>query len=59
MNVSLRHLIIFFSKVTALMHGDRDPSIAAMILDSPFSDLTRLCEEMVDKARDQGKLYLH
>jgi len=36
------------------MHGDRDPSIAAMVLDSPFSDLTRLCEEMVDKARDQG-----
>lgn len=41
-------------KVTALMHGDRDPSIAAMVLDSPFADLTRLCEEMVDKARDQG-----
>jgi len=36
------------------MHGDRDPSIAAMVLDSPFADLTRLCEEMVDKARDQG-----
>jgi acetyl esterase/lipase len=43
-----------FLSVTALMHGDRDPSIAAMVLDSPFSDLTRLCEEMVDKARDQG-----
>lgn len=41
-------------KVTALMHGDRDPSIAGMVLDSPFSDLSRLCEEMVDKARDQG-----
>mmetsp|Transcript_35491 Transcript_35491/g.74804 ORF Transcript_35491/g.74804 Transcript_35491/m.74804 type:complete len:569 (-) Transcript_35491:228-1934(-) len=40
--------------VTALMHGDRDPSIAGMVLDSPFADLTRLCEEMVDKARDQG-----
>ena len=36
------------------MHGDRDPSIAGMVLDSPFSDLARLCEEMVDKARDQG-----
>ena len=49
------HLItLSVSKVTALMHGDRDPSIAAMVLDSPFSDLTRLCEEMVDKARDQG-----
>mmetsp|Transcript_16477 Transcript_16477/g.25631 ORF Transcript_16477/g.25631 Transcript_16477/m.25631 type:complete len:590 (+) Transcript_16477:71-1840(+) len=40
--------------VTALMHGDRDPSIAAMVLDSPFSDLSSLCEQMVDKARDQG-----
>ena len=40
--------------VTALMHGDRDPSIAGMVLDSPFSDLRTLCEEMVDKARDQG-----
>lgn len=40
--------------VTALMHGDRDPSIAGMVLDSPFSDLRCLCEQMVDKARDQG-----
>lgn len=40
--------------VTALMHGDRDPSIAGMVLDSPFSDLRTLCEQMVDKARDQG-----
>ena len=39
---------------TALMFGDRDPSIACMILDSPFADLTLLCEEMVEKARDQG-----
>ena len=40
--------------VTALLHGDRDPSIAGMILDSPFADLTQLCEEMVEKARDHG-----
>jgi len=39
---------------TALMHGDRDPSIACMILDSPFSDLTQLAEEMVEKGREQG-----
>lgn len=39
---------------TALMFGDRDPSIACMILDSPFADLTLLCEEMVEKARAQG-----
>lgn len=39
---------------TALMHGYRDPSIACMILDSPFSDLWTLAEEMVEKGRDQG-----
>mmetsp|Transcript_9172 Transcript_9172/g.25378 ORF Transcript_9172/g.25378 Transcript_9172/m.25378 type:complete len:554 (+) Transcript_9172:189-1850(+) len=39
---------------TSLMFGDRDPSIACMILDSPFADLGLLCEEMVEKARDQG-----
>lgn len=39
---------------TALMFGDRDPSIACMILDSPFADLTQLCEEMVEKGREQG-----
>ena len=25
--------------VTALLYGDRDPSIAGMVLDSPFSDM--------------------
>ena len=39
---------------TALMFGDRDPSIACMILDSPFADLTQLAEEMVEKGREQG-----
>jgi fermentation-respiration switch protein FrsA (DUF1100 family) len=39
---------------TALMYGDRDPSIACMILDSPFADLTQLCEELVEKGREQG-----
>ena len=32
---------------TSLLHGDRDPSIAGMILDSPFSDLRKLAEELV------------
>jgi len=32
--------------VTALMHGDRDPSIAGMVLDSPFSDLKTLVMEL-------------
>lgn len=39
---------------TAIMHGDRDPSIACMILDSPFADLSQLAEEMVEKGREQG-----
>jgi alpha-beta hydrolase superfamily lysophospholipase len=34
--------------VTSLLHGDRDPSIAAMILDSPFSDLKVLCFELAN-----------
>jgi len=33
---------------TALLHADRDPSIAGLVLDSPFSDLRVLCEELVD-----------
>jgi pimeloyl-ACP methyl ester carboxylesterase len=33
---------------TALMHGDRDPSIAGMVLDSPFTSLRDLAEELVD-----------
>jgi pimeloyl-ACP methyl ester carboxylesterase len=32
--------------VTALMHGDRDPSIAGMVLDSPFADLRTLVTEL-------------
>ncbi|CAM9094558.1 unnamed protein product, partial [Phaeothamnion confervicola] len=39
---------------TALLHGDRDQTIAAMILDSAFSDLTVLAEEMVEKGREAG-----
>jgi hypothetical protein len=33
--------------VTAIMYGDRDPTIAGMILDSPFSSLQMLVEELV------------
>jgi pimeloyl-ACP methyl ester carboxylesterase len=39
---------------TALLHGERDLSIAAMILDSPFSSLVTLAEELVEKGRKQG-----
>ena len=35
--------------VTSLLHGDRDPSIAGMVLDSPFSSLRLLCDELVKK----------
>jgi len=33
---------------TALLHGHRDPSIAGMVLDSPFSNLKDLSLELVD-----------
>lgn len=39
---------------TALLHGERDPSVAGMILDSSFSDLQTLAEEIVDKGRKNG-----
>ena len=32
--------------VTALLHGDRDPSIGGMVLDSPFSDMKQLVSEL-------------
>ena len=34
---------------TALLHVDRDPSIAGLVLDSPFSSLTKLAEELYKK----------
>jgi len=39
---------------TALLHGERDPSIAGMVLDSCYADLTMLAEEMVEKGRQHG-----
>jgi hypothetical protein len=39
---------------TALMYGDRDPSIACMVLDSSFSSLVRLAEDMVEKGKEAG-----
>ena len=33
---------------TALLHGDRDPSIAGMVLDSPFTSLRSVAEELVE-----------
>ena len=34
--------------VTALLYANRDPSIAGIVLDSPFSSLTALMSELVD-----------
>ena len=39
---------------TSLLHGERDPSIAGMVLDSSFSDLSTLAEEMVERGRRHG-----
>lgn len=38
---------------TALLHADRDPSIAGLVLDSPFTSLTLLAEEL---ARHHAKV---
>lgn len=40
---------------TALLHGHRDPSIAAMVLDSPFSSLEQLTNEVIDRAQLKHK----
>lgn len=39
---------------TALLYGDRDPTIAAMVLDSPFADLMQLANELANHAREHG-----
>lgn len=39
---------------TALLHAHRDPSIAAMILDSPFADLRQLVDEIVASGQEQS-----
>jgi len=39
---------------TALLYGDRDPTIAAMVLDSPFSDFMQLANELANNAREAG-----
>jgi len=40
---------------TALLHGHRDPSIAAMVLDSPFASLEQVVRELVDGAQIRHK----
>lgn len=40
--------IIWKCSSFSLMYGSEDPSIAGMVLDSPFSDLVDLMMELVD-----------
>ena len=44
----------YMGAVTALLHADRDPTIAGVVLDSPFSDLPKLANELA--SRYAGKL---
>jgi hypothetical protein len=37
--------------VTALMFADRDPTLACLVLDSPFASLKQLARELVDSAQ--------
>jgi len=39
---------------TALLHGDRDPSIAGMVVDSSFTGLETLALELVQVAQQEG-----
>lgn len=41
-------IILLVHLFSSLMYGAEDPSIAAMVLDSPFSDLVDLMMELVD-----------
>ena len=43
---------------TALMFGASDPSIAGMVLDSPFSSLSKLANELVEHNSHQVSLIL-
>jgi hypothetical protein len=35
---------------TAILYAAEDPSVAGMVLDSPFADLVQLCEEVAQMA---------
>lgn len=39
---------------TALMHADRDPSIAGIVVDSGFTNLEQLVQEIVEHGRREG-----
>lgn len=39
---------------TALLHADRDPSIAGIVVDSAFTNLEQLVQEIVERGRREG-----
>ncbi|CAI5727806.1 unnamed protein product [Hyaloperonospora brassicae] len=39
---------------TALLHADRDPSMAGIVVDSAFASLEQLVEEVVERGRQEG-----
>ncbi|KAI9919949.1 hypothetical protein PsorP6_015976 [Peronosclerospora sorghi] len=39
---------------TALLHADRDPTIAGIVVDSAFVSLEQLVEEVVERGRQEG-----
>ena len=43
--------------VTALMYADSDPSIAAMVLDSPFSNMEVLAKEIAEKKHQGARVF--
>ena len=46
--MSMRHTIFSLFFLCSLLYGAEDPSIAGMVLDSPFSNLFTLMMELVD-----------
>lgn len=43
-----------YGAATALLHADRDPSIAGIVVDSAFASLEQLVEEVVERGRQEG-----
>ena len=40
--------------VTALLYADLDPSVAGIVLDSPFADLMELSDDLLARAKEAG-----
>jgi dipeptidyl aminopeptidase/acylaminoacyl peptidase len=44
---------------TSIMYGATDPSIACMVLDSPFSSLTKVAKELVENSSVRSRPFPH